>query len=336
MFFINHYQKLKKFPLFTKKLYQLLEAGFDLSRALDIISHDEKNLEYRTLLDSFTQEIAKGNSFPKSLKKLLPPIIPFKFDHIDVIPNLTLFLKEIERYYHHKLNFISKLLSKLMYPAILLGSTLLLFIFFIVFLIPLYLNFFSQQNLSIPFWLIFLNQAINHISQHIVLYGIVFAILFLLSYQKIVLGIEKIFYAFLFPNTMADLLWIVAILLETGLDLKTALDSIEKKQENSFFKNYECFKKDITHGDTFTESLNRYFPLTTFQCEQCRHAEKTPHFKRILKEIAQDMLEQEQKKFEKILLVIQPTLLLLLGGLITLFLYMTFIPMMGLTQTIGS
>jgi general secretion pathway protein F/type IV pilus assembly protein PilC len=331
---INNYQKLKFFPIFAKNLSTLLAAGFDLQKALEIILADEKDPQTKMVIQQLLLELTAGQNFAASLKVMLPTNTPFKFSQSQILPKLSSFLTELESYYTYKIKAIGKLLNSLVYPLILFLSLLLSLIFFVLILLPNYLNFFSSLNMPLPFFFkLFwhLLTILKHSGLFILFLGLVLFSFFAKSWIN---KLEKVFYAFFFPASLADVLWLLGIFLENGLDLKSALESLDNFTDQRFEQQFKAFRAKVFAGEGFSQSLNDQFVLTVYQRERLFNAEKTPLFKTILKEIAQDILTEEAKKQQRLIFWLQPILLLFLGLMIAFFLYLTFVPVLSTINSI--
>lgn len=322
---LNSYSQLKNFVVLTRKLRNLLSAGFDLKKSVEILLADETNPEQRIRLQSFMQKLTLGVSFVQALQELVPKTIPYQFEHIQMVPDIILFLKAIEGYYQTKLDDARQIAGKLSYPLVLLGLTGGVLVVFLVGLLPMYAQFLAGFNQSLPRTLTALLMGIEWAKHHplILLFGLGFV--GILGYSKLMVLLKKIINTLFFPQTIADVLWVLAILMENGISMKIALESISLTSD----ANYSQFKMAVLNGDGFTESCNRFFVLTVYQKAQLANAEKTQQFHMVLKEVALDIHMQDQRRIEQYTFWIQPILLIGLGLLIGLFLYLIFVPLIG-------
>jgi len=325
----SQFDKIKKFIIITKKLNQLLISGFDLKKSIEIIAADEPDKAYQTQLNQLQTTLTHGDSLVLGLQNLLPAGIPFYFEGITVLPNLPQFFEELYTYYSCKLASIQKAYDRMSYPIILIGLTGFSLLFFLFYLLPVYIGFFGDLDIPIPKGLLLINWIQNFTVQYwFYLISIsIFALLFgkPLIQPKLQEWIINIF----FPMSIADILWILAIYLESGIDIKKALQLIKLDQYPTLKLRFQQFQSAVLQGGGFSESLCDSFSLSIYHKEQLLTLEKTPHFKQTLKTIAQEIRDFEEQKIQKFIQWIQPVMLILLAILLTGFLYLTFIPLIG-------
>jgi type II secretory pathway component PulF len=325
----KNYQLLKRFPVFCNKLRSLLKSGFNIQKALQIIKADEKDEFYRQRLENLEKELLAGKPWIQAFALLLPEYLPFKFEGLDKVPKIECLLAELENYYKNKLNFISEFWAKLTYPLLLFLISFFAFFFFLSIILPMYQNYFLDLNLTIPKSLSLLIIFWEKIKENIVL--IVAVIFFILIFwgQKIINFIEKLIYKLLFNLNIADILWIFSILLESGIDIKSALNSIKINKPENLKENFENFKKELFLGQAFSQALIKNFNFSNFQKEQINSAEQRTDFGELLAQISQEIKIQDMKQMINKLNYIQPIAFFILGGIIFIFLYLIFIPVIN-------
>jgi len=331
---IRDYHKLKRFPVFAKKLRTLLSAGFDLKKSIDIVLADESDSHYKKSLEEFRDGIISGKRLTEGLKIMLPSGTPFRFENITILPNIDLFLAEIESYYQHKIKMMQRLISSLTYPIILLGMTMSCLIVFLVFLLPMSANFFVSLNMDPPKIVSIILAVVAFFSDHFLAILLLLLILFVGLSKPLSQLFQKIVSFLFFPVRISDTLWVISILLENGIDMRQSLNSVDRFDSKRLTTCFLAFKTSFLAGQSFTDSLSQNFSLTSFQKEQLLNSEKTPLFKVVLKDTAKEMFDVEQQKTQRALALVQPVLLLALGALISLFLYFTFLPLIGSINSI--
>lgn len=326
--FIKNIYAIKKFVGFCEQLLTLLAAGFDLSRSIEIIYADEKNLLFKNKISDLKNKLSLGLSFSSSLTSLLPLKTNLKFEKINIIPDLKLFLSELKSFYQEKINLLNKIGASLIYPLVLLSMTFFLIIIFIFNLLPFYENFFQEFNLKMPFFLILLIFIKNIIINNFLMIIFVLLGLLLVFHKKIEVKINNLIGKILFQENFSDILWLIALLSKSGFDLKTILENISfsnAKLSGNFLK----FKLAAEASGSISESFIKTFSLNHYFQERLIICEKSGDFANQLKIIAKELNQIESKKQMIYVKMTQPVLLILLGLMILGLVYLTFLPMIN-------
>ncbi|MFA5880185.1 MAG: type II secretion system F family protein [Candidatus Margulisiibacteriota bacterium] len=326
--FIKDIFAIKKFIGFCEQLLTLLKAGFDLTRAIDIILSDEKNPRFKNKILDLKDNLLRGEPFTKSLKSVLPSSTNLKFDQVQLIPDLTIFLEELKSFYQEKISLINKIGASLTYPLVLLGMTCFLIIIFIFNLLPFYESFFQEFNLKMPIFLKILIIFKALISSNLLIIVFILFLIITLFYRKINKLINLFVNKLFFQENFSDILWLISLLLKSGFKLQVIFDSISfnSKKLNCDFKK---FKVKAEASGTLAAPFIEIFNLPHYFCERLLISEKSGDFAVHLKEIAYEINQIESKKQIFYLKLLQPLLLIMLGFMILGLVYLTFLPIIS-------
>jgi type IV pilus assembly protein PilC len=331
---ISDYKLLQRFVTFCLKLKSLLASGISIQAAIKIILQDEQDHAFKGKITNLLTSLESGKSFIHSLKSVLPRNIPFNFLQIETLPDIPILLEKLAFYYKNKLTMIKKFLSKLTYPACLILSIFIIFILFFSVLLPSFSSFYTDLSMSIPKPIQLLLNLSNIIQSYLLEISIFIGIICLIIYYIFSDKIKTKLYNFLFPDSTQDILWIMSILLSSGIKMKDAVTCLNLQTNSSLQKPFNQFKHNFLQSGDFAESFNKAFTLSSYQKELLIHSQKTATIPQTFLEIASDLKIQEQKRIDTKLAIIQPALLLFIGGLIFLFIYFTFLPVLSSIQNI--
>lgn len=318
--------KIKSFLLFCRKFINLTKAGISHYQALTIITQDESNPRKKKLLREIKNHVDSGESFISGLQKLLPSFTPFSL-YGDNVPNIENFLIEIQYYYHEKLNRFSFIKKKVGYPLLLLCSTLGILLLFIFFILPLYVSYFHNLNITAPPSILFLVNNVDNIKAHPVTSLLLLGIIGYLLYQILNPYITKSLQKLLFPVNSADLLWILGLCLQEGMSLKQTLLFINT--DNKTQPKFQIFKQMVEKSGHFTQSMQDVFKLSQYHIELLRNAEQSNKFIETLFLVAADIREMENTKIENVSKIIPILIFLLLTCMILIFMYFIFLPIIS-------
>ncbi len=311
-----------------KHLRRLLDSGFDLKSALDLLENSEKNPLLKSKINQVRYALSEGKSVPKSIQFLIPKNLSQSISGLTQIPKLPLFLDHLISYLDEKQAFYKKMSSALMYPVILILSSLGILIFFYVGLMPQFHSFFVDMGTPVPPALDYGIRSLRFIQNNpirvSVLGGLFSLALLKLGVSLTKKQIEKLSYS------IKDLFKTWALLLDQGIDLKSIIENTVLPPTHSEYRALTLFKSQFLETGDFSESFNTHFRVPPLEQALIHKINLTGP--KVFHDIYDVMAERQQDKMTLMVTLIQPVFLILIGGFIYLILITLFMPMMsGLT-----
>lgn len=152
----------------------LLSAGMNLKRSLTLLSNSQKKKKAQTVLRDLLTSLEEGKSFSSSIQN--HPYFS-DYDHQVVTigeqtGKLALSISELGTYYQLKNEQQRNLISALTYPAVIMVSSVLAILFMLSYVVPIFADIFSQNDVELPWiteWLIDLSNVIKKYSWYLVL-----------------------------------------------------------------------------------------------------------------------------------------------------------------------
>jgi type II secretory pathway component PulF len=331
---IKDYKTLIKLPTFYERLAKLLNSGITIKKALDTIHQDETDPKFKKITAKIISKTHQGYSFIAILNETLPQHLPLNFTNSETIPNIAAFLIETAVFQKIKLSNLKSLAAKLIYPSFLLITTLSISILFIGFLLPEYHSFYKSLSKPLPKALSHLITLTAFIKKNTTPLILTSSLTLFIFSNKLLHTLKDKFHSVFFPENPADFLWLLAILLNSGLNIKKALSLFHFSSDTSFFKKFIYFKSDFLNSGNFATNLSSNFNLNAYQKELLINSEKTATLAKTLHLISTELKNTEQKKLINTLQKIQPALLLALGIAIFFFIYFTLLPVLNSIQNI--
>jgi general secretion pathway protein F len=138
---------------FTRQLAILVEAGLALDRALDIILRVSGNSLMSELAAHLQTTIRGGDSLAKALQSRGELFSPFYISFIDaaeISGSLGKSLRDLSNYLEKSEALRQKLVSAMVYPAILVIVTVLSLIIILVFVLPEFSILFEDMDAELP------------------------------------------------------------------------------------------------------------------------------------------------------------------------------------------
>ena len=336
---------------FGEQMSTLLGGGIPLVRALSLLGEHSENKNLSAVLAQITKEVSAGGAFHKALEKH-----PKVFDEVwtslvqagEVSGQLPTVLRQITAFSESKENIKSKIITALAYPSVLAISSVGVLAYFIIYIVPVFADIFRDFNLTLPV-----------LTRVIVLISAVFSRYFVLM---LVVGIGAFasFRAYistpagrltwnhiqfkipgfgsLIQNIqMERLLTTMSTLIRSGVSILNAVSVLEGAfKRNLIYQNaLKKAKNDIASGRSISESFKKtgIFPgLVTEMMWMGEESGKLPDIIVVLSKYYQEQIDQWIRRFSA---MIDPILVVGIGGLIGVIVLSIFMPIFQLSQIGG-
>ncbi len=258
---------------FIENFAMLLSAGVDIGAALEAVKKDIKSPRTREAIDKAQRAVDHGSPAWKALEdnKLLPHDLVVLVRIGEQTGRLPENLKVIRIAQEKERNLRSKLVSAMVYPAIVLSLTMLVGFSVSVFLLPRLSTLLTQLNVPLP-WITRLFVSLGRTMSH---HGVIIVPAFLLGFFGLIyflfinpktrnVGVELLFRIpgirkLMREIQLARMGYLLGTLLGAGLPVVDAFDSMAQV---ATYKRYQKFfvycKKAIERGRGFDEIFKNY------------------------------------------------------------------------------
>lgn len=337
--------------IMVRNLGVMFATGLSLVKSFDILSKQAKNKKLRDALMGIKTRINKGENLSDALEKY-PKIFSELFVNMIRVGEESGTLEEIFQILALQLDKEHELKSKInnamIYPCIILIVMLIIGGIIITFVLPSLNIFFTSLNVDIPIYTRILLYLGNFLSKNWYLLILVPFLLFisifliiktrngkrildslLLRLPMISLIVKK--------NNSAFLVRSLSSLIASGVSLVRSLEITSKTLNNYYFKEALLDAgKRIKKGENLSSALKPYKNIFPFGViEMMEVGEETGKTSAILKKLA-DFYEQEAANaVEKLAILIEPALIILLGLAVGFFAFSIIGPMYSSLQSIN-
>lgn len=338
----------REMVFFGEQMATLIGGGIPLVRALSLLSEHAENKNLGVVLSAITKEVSAGGAFHKALEKH-----PKVFDEIwvslvqagEVSGQLPAVLRQITAYSESQENVKSKIITAVSYPAVLMTMSVGVLFYFVLYIVPVFADIFRDFNLQLPF----ITRIIVAISAVMTKYLV----------YMIVLGIGGFFAArayiatppgrltwnhiqFNMPlvgglmRSMATerMLTTMSTLIRSGVSILNAVSVLEGSfKKNLIFQNaLKKAKNDIASGRSISESFKKtgiFPPMVTEMMWMGEESGKLPDIIVVLSKYYQEQIDQFLRRFSA---MIDPILVVGVGGLVGVIVMSIFMPIFQLSQ----
>jgi len=348
--FAHKQTKSKDLLVFSRQLSTMLESGVSLVRSLDVILSQIESKELHDSILKVRYDIEQGASLSQALAKHPKSFDIFWVSLMEVgeasgtIPTV---LKRLEFYSEQQLAFKSKIISGIIYPAILFVILVAAILVFALFIGPRFEAIFKSMNADLPAVTAALLSTFKFIKKNFFLMtGMIMALVFTFKqYIKTYRG-RLMWEKFLFHMPLIGPVYKniiverftsqMTILIDAGVPILFALDISERLVNNS-----TCgiiindIKEGVRNGELLVSPMERsgFFPAMAIQMIMV--GEETGELSKMLNHVADFYLNDVEKFMERFGTIIEPFMLVLMAIVIGFILVAMFLPMFNIAQLGG-
>jgi type IV pilus assembly protein PilC len=317
---------------FAEHLSLMLKSGTPISEALETLKDEVKSKSFKKALEMVLAEVVSGRSLSQSLR-MHPKIFDDFFCGVVEIGEKTGKLDANLKYLSLKLSQEQELRSRLrgamIYPAILIFTSLIILSIVIFYLLPKIIPLFTLIGAKLPLPTRILISLLPFLKKN--LWKIILIILLLLLIYKVLRSIKKtrlfldrIFLSFpLLGNflknlNLAQFSRSLYILLKSGLTLRESLELSKRAIQNSdYLEKIDFLISEIERGERVGQSLKKFpknFPL--FFSQMILTGERTGNLNETLLYLAQFYEEKVALDSKRFSSIIEPALIVFVGILV--------------------
>lgn len=346
------YRKIsdKKKAFIYKDLAILLKAGIDFKTSLTIIKDQQKNKKDKKLLEYLLENVVKGKPLYETMhmSENFSDYEVFSVKIGEETHMLGAILEELQKYFERKVKLRKQVLSILAYPAFIMILTFATLYFMLTYVVPLFESVFNQFNKELPK----LTKTIIYFSENIDLYFIVFILVVLISMvfyyalrtkesfknikSKIILKLP--FFGKLIREIyLARFCQAMALLMVSKTSLLEALSLV--KQMINFYpvtKALEKVETDIYKGNSLGESLSKFKIFDNNMISMIKVAEQINQLDTMFLKLSKHYEEEVDYKTKIIGTIIEPVLILIIGGIVGIIMISMYAPMFDFSEILGN
>jgi general secretion pathway protein F len=334
---------------FTQELVALLEAGLNLVTALETLAEKEEAPETRQILARILDRLYRGTAFSDALEEfpqLFPRLYLATVRSNEKTGGLAEALTRYAKYRAQMDQVRSKLMSALIYPALLfvVGSAVALFMLFYV--VPKFRRIFEDMGTNLPFFSRLLVEWGAAVDDHggliaLLFAGLIFGLAAALLRPAVHRWIMSRFFALpaigerLRIYQYARFYRTLGMLQRSGVPLAGALEIAASLLTEALRPAMRNAGRAVREGIAFSDAMRDNRLTTPIAYRLLRVGEHSGEMPQMLDRIASFHEEQIARWVEWFTRLFEPLLMATIGvviGLIVVFLYMPIFELAGSIQ----
>ena len=341
--------KDKDIVIMTRQLATLLEASTPIVEALNITAKQLRNKNLIYILYNLKEEIIQGKRLGSSMKKF-PGV--FSDTYISMVTagdssgNLDIVFTKLADYLEESASIKQKVISALTYPIVLIGFSIVVIISLLAFVLPQVVGQFIKAGAELPFITKFLIGISNNIIPILIIFAVLCAIIFY-SYKNYVRKIEnKISFDqrvlnipllgnFILNSELERFSSTMELLLASGTNLDVALDECSKIFDNKFLSKIVVdAKNDVVEGKDFIVSLKNEGIFPDIFIQLISSGYRSGNLAKMFNKVSHFMKSEIENKRAIFLSLLEPVVIILMGGFIMLIVLAILIPIMQMNTLV--
>jgi type IV pilus assembly protein PilC len=339
--------RTKHLTLFTRQFSTLQDAGLPVLRSLRILEHQMKPSALKNALIDVVEDVESGSTLSEAMGKH-----PRAFDrlYVNMVKAgeaggaLEVILQRLAEFKEKSQTLKRKVIGAMVYPCVVILAAIGILIFIMVAIIPKFEKIFREFGLKLPA----LTQFLIDVSMWCSLYW--------WSLPMVPLGLWLLFKIIRLSragNYALDrmTLWIPIVgkivektivarttrtlgtLVSSGVPILESLSIVRETANNAVFERmYQRVYESIREGDTIAEPLRESRLVDDMVTNMVEVGEETGDLDTMLYKIADFYDEEVDTAVKSLISLLEPIMIIVLGGIIGTIVVALFLPMLGLLE----
>jgi type IV pilus assembly protein PilC len=344
--FSHNKVKMEDMLVMSRQMATMLDSGVTLMRTLSVISEQIESRDLHRVITSVKEDVEQGRTLSSSLAKHPKVFSQFWVSLVEVgeaSGTMPMVLEKLSLYTEQQAAFRSTITSALVYPGVLFVICVGAILFFALFVAPRFEAIFTSMRVELPGLTVVMLSTFKMVKSKFlfIVAGIVGTVFLFKNFLKTPhgqLAFEKVMFKMPAFGTIYKLIIVerfaaqMAILVESGVPILYALQITEKLVENITCSVIVAnVRESVREGKLLAEPMQEsgFFPPMCIQ--MIKVGEETGELGKMLKHIARFYQENVEAFMKRIGTLIEPIMLVFMGGIIGTIVLAMFLPLFSMT-----
>ncbi len=339
----------KKKEEWYAELSVLLKSGIDLRSGLELLSETQKKEKDRKLMTAMLSKLIAGTPFSEILKddKNFTDYEYYAIKIGEQTGELAKITLELSEFYKRKNELRREIVSALTYPIIVLCTAMIVIVFMLRYVVPMFVDIFKQNKVDLPG----ITQGIISFSNFMGEYGALLFGLFILGTGVLVFISKKQWYRKILGTIqlrlpilgnyfqriyMAQFTQAISLLTSAKVPMVESIDLVKNMINFYPLQQGLCRTKQLVlEGDTLSVSFAESPIFDKKMIAMIRVAEETNQTEFIFQKLNEQYNQQVKYQSQIISNILNPLLTIFVGIIVGAILIAMYLPMFRLSSVIG-
>ncbi len=338
--------KMRNLTMMTRQLATLVKARIPLDEALAALIEQTDDSKLKGILSQIRESVNEGKSLAASCKmfpKVFTPIFTSMIQVGEASGNLDLVLNRLANFAEAQFELRNKVIGAMAYPAFMMVAGTGITVFLFAFAVPKITEVFAGSKMALPTLTVVMIAISEFMSAQwpTILISMAATFFFFKWYTSTVAGREWWDAVSLKIPGYGKMRRMVAVsrfartlstLIGSGVQLLDAIDIVKDVVDNAVIRKALMDSRDsIAEGQTIAAPLRAsgQFPILTHMIAV---GEKTGELEEMLNVVSDAYDSQVDNAIKSMTRLLEPLMILIMGGIIALVAMSIFMPMMQLNN----
>ncbi len=339
---------LEKFLIFNQQFVTLIRAGLPILKGLDLLAERLTDPKLGPHIQAVRDEVRNGTLLSEAFRMqgIFPKMYITSVMAGEKSGSLTEVLDRYISYQRIALAVRKKVTTSLMYPSVLIVLVILLMVFLVTYVVPTFATLYATMQAQLPtmtVWLIAIGQAAR---SYIVFFaaGVIGGIFLFRWWSKTDSGRERVDSVKMrlpiageiwVKYQVAQLSRILSTLLTGGIPLVQAMETAADSTTTPVLKRaVETAGKSVREGQPLSQSLKASRLVPGLATDMIEVGESTGALPAMLNSVAEFFEEDVNTRMTAALSLIEPAIMIVMGGFVAFVLISLYLPIFSLADTI--
>jgi type IV pilus assembly protein PilC len=341
--------KLKELSIYSRQLAVLIDAELPLIQSLNILAEQTRNKYFKKVITSVSEDVEAGSSLNQAKRKF-----PKVFDDLycnlvasgEQSGSLDIMLQRLADYIERIVKLRGQVRQAMIYPSAIVIFALLVAIFLLWKVIPIFSNIFAELGASLPS----ITRgviALSHFVQNDILFvfaGLIAAVFLFRYYRKTPRGRQVVDRAILRAPLFGKLLSKVAIsrvtrtlstLLSGGVSMLECLKISASTAGNVIIEQAVMdARRMVSEGRSMTDAFKVGGRFPFMMTQMIKVGEETGTLDQMLSKLADFYDDEVSASVSALLSMLEPIMMIFVGGIVGGLIMSMYLPIFSLMSQI--
>ena len=337
--------KQKDFVVFLRQFATLIEAGILLVNAIDLLAQQTESVALKEALVGISEDVKEGKLLSESMDlypALFPKLLVQMIKSGEVGGNLQEVLDRMATYYEKQYNLKQKISSALTYPIVVSIFAIVVTIFLLVGIVPIFGDMYASMGEELPF----ITQMVLGLSAAIQKFWWIFAFIIMglfyvlqqmrkkdsgvyfldnLSLKLPVVG------SFIQKAVLARMTQTLSSLLNSSVPILQAIDVTSDVVGNKVVEDVlQDARKSLERGESLAKPMEESWVFPPLIIQMIHIGEESGALDEMLLKVANIYEQEVNEASDKLQSLIEPILIIFLAVIVGFIVLSIVVPMFGL------
>jgi len=342
--------KMDDLCIFARQMGTLLNAGVPLLRSLAVLEKQITSAPLRDAVEKIKEDIQAGSTLRDALDKHPKVFSKFWVNLVgtgEASGQLPSVLEQIAQYFESAGELQRKVVSALIYPAILITVCFGAIMVFVIKIVPVFASMFESFGSELPGitqFVVDISSFLRKFALPVILLIPVFIFLFMRALKtkkgRLVFDTFRLrlpIFGTLFRNiAIANFARGLGTMISSGVPILYALEIVTRTVGNRVVEDsLEEVKDSVRDGKTIAEPLEQTGIFPPMVVLMVNVGEETGELADMLKHVAEFYEERISMVVERLSTMLEPFMLVFMGGLVGFLVIAMFLPIFKLATSVN-